>query len=146
MVFYSKKDVLFKIFLILYSVFTLFMLFLLFKNGTNTLSNWFAIFILILTYLFVLSFWFFTYYKINDNYLLLKSGIIKVSIPIKSIRKIKVGETKWVGLKLGLAQKGLIIYYHKYDDVYISPSQVELFVETLTSLNPKIKVEKKTTN
>lgn len=82
-----------------------------------------------------------THYEIKGDALRYKSGPIKGQIPIAAIRKVEVGVTQWTGMKkMGLARRGLIITYHTYDDLYITPPSNEEFVAALLKLNPQIQV------
>lgn len=38
---------------------------------------------------------------------------------------------------------GLLVYYNKYDKIYISPGRQQDFIDTLLMLNPDIEVEEK---
>ncbi len=91
--------------------------------------------------LFVLLwYWYIIEYQISNNLLSLNAGPFKVNIPIRTIKKIETGKTMWLGLKLGHALKGTTIYYNDYDQVYISPEEVEKFVKVLKKANPNIEV------
>ncbi len=45
-----------------------------------------------------------------------------------------------IGLKPALSSKGCIIKYRKWDDIYLSPENQELFNAELLKVNPAIKV------
>ncbi len=81
-----------------------------------------------------------TSYIMNKEYLRYKAGPIKGKIALDSIRQVKVGKTLYVGLKPASARNGIVIYYNKYDEIYISPESNSHFVEELKKLNPSIEV------
>jgi hypothetical protein len=39
-----------------------------------------------------------------------------------------------------LNTKGLVVYYNRYDEIYISPKKEAIFLEELLKINPKIEV------
>lgn len=96
--------------------------------------------IISLSALLLISLFVNTSYSISDTHLQYASGPFRGEIPIESIQKIKKNTTKYSGLKPALAGNGLIIYYNKYDEIYISPDSSESFVEQLLKLNPSIQV------
>lgn len=81
-----------------------------------------------------------TSYQIKGEILLCKSGPFSKKININKIRKLEfhhgiVVPCTW---KLSLSDKGIIIHYNQYDDIYISPNNSELFITELLKLNPNI--------
>jgi hypothetical protein len=84
--------------------------------------------------------WFGTYYVITGTELSYRSGPVNGTIDIATIRKIEVGKTQYVGLKPSLANKGCVIHYNKYDEIYLSPQDKPGFVAALKSINPNIEV------
>jgi hypothetical protein len=112
-------------------------LFSYYKNGFSLMTVLWPIYILIM-----LSMYFNTYYIIDKERLYYKSGFVhKGSIEIKSIYKIIKVKRFYVGNKPALTSNGLLLCYNKYDDICISPESLSLFIDTVTSLNPKVKVE-----
>jgi hypothetical protein len=103
-------------------------------------EQWFAILNVIIAAM-LLWMWFGTYYIIEGNELRYRSGPIHGVIAIDTIRIIITNKTQYVGLKPSLATGGCIIKYNKYDDIYLSPGQQELFVNELIRVNPAIEVE-----
>jgi hypothetical protein len=91
---------------------------------------------------FALGLWalFHTYYKIQDDKLIYRSGYIHGEIEVKSIKEIIKGKTRWVGLKPALATGGLIIKYNRFDDIYLAPKNNEELIEDLLKLNGNIVV------
>ena len=81
-----------------------------------------------------------TKYSIKENDLYYCSGPIRVKIDIQSIRKIKhqKGLYNECFLKPSLDYNGLYIYYNKFDDIYLSPKDQDVFVNYLLKINPKI--------
>jgi MFS family permease len=82
-----------------------------------------------------------TYYILENGKLKYRSGMIKGEIDIATIKEIQPFKTSWVGLKPALAQNGIIIKYHKYDEIYISPENNDNFMEELIKINPSILVK-----
>ncbi len=82
-----------------------------------------------------------TNYELNQTDFIYRSGPIRGSISLNRIRKIKVGKTMWVGFKPATARMGLIVYYDKYNEIYISPKTNETFVKEILKLNSNIEIE-----
>jgi len=61
-------------------------------------------------------------------------------VKIESIRRIEVGKNLYSGMRPATAMKGLIIYYDKYEEVYISPVDNEEVINALQKINPEIEV------
>jgi hypothetical protein len=80
-----------------------------------------------------------TRYEIRENELYCRSLIFWKKLPFEAIVKIKKDENFFIGLKLGLALKGLVIE-SKVGDVYISPEDTEDFIQDLLEKNPSIEV------
>ena len=68
-----------------------------------------------------------TNYTFKDDLLFCRSVIFHKSLPYSSIRKIEVGTKLYAGLKFSTSLQGLIIRYNKFDDLFISPENQELF-------------------
>ena len=83
-----------------------------------------------------------TNYKINKNTLFYCSGPIRGTIKIERIRKVERWNKWYVKslLKPSLGNDGLIIYYEKFEDIYISPKNKEDFINALREINPSIEV------
>lgn len=88
--------------------------------------------------LFLLWMFYGTSYSIKSDTLRYASGPIKGSINISDITKLELNQTKYVGLKIATARKGIIIHYNKYDELYISPANNEEFAAALKAINPAI--------
>lgn len=83
-----------------------------------------------------------TKYILKENKIFYNSGPFRGAIAIESIRKIErhSGIIVPVTYKPALDTKGLIIYYNRFDDIYISPKKVDLFLEELLKINPDIEI------
>lgn len=83
-----------------------------------------------------------TKYCIKEEIILFNSGPFRGKININTIRKIEhhSGLIVPVTYKPALNIKGLIVYYNRYDEIYISPNQEAIFLEELLKINPKIEV------
>ncbi|PWJ57086.1 PH (Pleckstrin Homology) domain-containing protein [Dyadobacter jejuensis] len=90
----------------------------------------------------ILIFWIYfdTYYKIENNKLIYRSGFLRGKIEILNIKEILKGETKWSGIKPALARNGLIIKFNKYDEVYVAPENNDELISDLIKLNSEIKI------
>lgn len=139
-IFSSKKDPLFFLFILCFLAFSLFLLFKLDSNFLN--SETLAPFIIVVSSNLLLFWLFFgTFYIIKNNHIHFRSGPFFGKISCQNIRKIVSGKTLWVGYRPATARKGLIIYYNKFDEIYFSPKNQTEFIELLTQLNPNIIVE-----
>jgi hypothetical protein len=81
-----------------------------------------------------------TEYRIENECFSYRSSFLKGSFSIKSIRKVVVNDTLWVGAKPALATKGMIISYNKFDEIYIAPTSNEALLDALIAVNPEIEV------
>jgi hypothetical protein len=81
-----------------------------------------------------------TKYKLTKDDLTNKIGPIKGKIAIQEITQIVCGKTLWVGMRPATAKNALIITYKKYNEVYISPSSNELFVQEILKHNSAIEI------
>lgn len=79
-----------------------------------------------------------TYYLIRSNELFVRSSIFKFNIPLESIRKIERSRSGFAGYRLALSTRGVNVYYNKYDEVFISPEDLETFCEEIVKRNPKV--------
>lgn len=144
MKFKSRKDFLFIAILILITVGLLYFNILIFLDEEESLVSkiGFSVLNFLITGLLIWIY-FGTHYKLKDEFFYYNSGPIKGKIPISSIRKIQHPKTLFAGiLKPATALNGLIIFYNKFDEIYISPDSNEKFVEAILKLNPKIEIEK----
>lgn len=83
-----------------------------------------------------------TKYILKENKIFYNSGPFRGSIAIELISKIEhhSGLIVPVTYKPALNKKGIIIHYNRFDDIYFSPKQEELFIEELLKTNPNIEV------
>jgi hypothetical protein len=80
-----------------------------------------------------------TRYIINENHLIVKSMfIVNEKIEINKIRKME--KTNSILSSPALSLDRIAIRYNKFDEVYISPKEKQLFVEELLKINPEIEV------
>lgn len=80
-----------------------------------------------------------TRYIINENQLIVKSMfIVNERIEIYKIRKIE--KTNSILSSPALSLDRIAVQYNKFDEVYISPEEKQLFVEELLKINPEIEV------
>ncbi len=84
-----------------------------------------------------------TCYLVDDGKLKYRSGFVQGEINISEIRQLIVGDTLWTGLKPALANKGIIVKYNRYDEIYIAPENNEELVQDLKTLNPTIEINYK---
>ena len=83
-----------------------------------------------------------TRYVIKSNLLLYRSGPFRGRIDITKINKIKTHSGMYVpvSMKPALDTKGFIVTYNNYDDVFISPSKSDIFLQEILKINPKIEI------
>ena len=114
----------------------------IFVISKTPINEWFSLLSKFLAFnvVFYLTIYFTTSYKIDSEYLKYRSLIFFGKIKIESIQRIEVGKTLYAGMRPATARKGLIIYYDKYEEVYISPVDNEEVIDTLLKINPEIEV------
>ena len=81
-----------------------------------------------------------TFYQIEKNDLIYRSGFLRGKVEIQNIRGILKGKTMWSGIKPALARNGLIIKFNKYDEIYIAPEDNDKLISDLLKLNPGIEI------
>jgi uncharacterized membrane protein YbhN (UPF0104 family) len=141
MKFESRKGSLLTFTLFIILCFVIIITIRIFLEGNLDAENYWGFFILIALSTFIFWVFFDTSYELNEKYLKYKSGPISGKIEISRIQEVIKGKTLWVGInKFGLAQRGLIVKYGNYDEIYISPKTNDLFVEKLLELNGEIKI------
>ena len=139
MIFEAKKDKFFStIFYLIVGGLTWLSIYI-FKSISTTV-HWWGFALIIVSLLLVVWIWYGTQYKINNNILNIVSGPFKINIPIRTITKVQIGKTMWIGYKLGLSKNGLIIHYNKHDEIYISPENAQNFVNTLKRIHSEIEI------
>jgi hypothetical protein len=140
--FYSKTDLLSLSYLLISFLPLLFNSFLIdnYWENFNKRIALSLIYFLPSTYFIYITF--FTKYKIENNSIRYQFGFIRGSVSIEDIKMIQLGKTMWVGRKVGIASKGMIITYNRFDEIYFTPKEQDLFLEELQKINPNIKIEK----
>jgi hypothetical protein len=143
MVFKSKIDWFFKGFILLFFGIGIVGAIFLAKSNENSKDIVFfqVFFIGLAIFFYVLKIT--TNYTFKDDFLYCRSVIFHKSLPYSSIRKIEVGTKLYGGLKFSTSLQGLVIHYNKFDDLFISPENPELFIEKLVALNPSISIIRK---
>jgi len=99
-----------------------------------------AFFILILALSYLVWMWFDTYYMIEGYQLLYRSALVKGSININTIVEVVKNKVQTSGTKPALSTKGITIKYNKWDDIFISPVDIDQFISALKNVNPDIKI------
>ena len=95
----------------------------------------------LLTIILILWISYGTSYYLDAIVLKYRSGPFKGQINTEAVRKVIVGETQWSGLnRFGTARNGLIIFYNKFDELYITPSSNEAFLQKLLKVRSGIEV------
>lgn len=89
-----------------------------------------------------LLFWLFfgTYYQLSKDGIHYQCGPIKGIVNLDQIHEIVKGKTLWVGMRPATSQKGLIIKYSEYDEIYISPKTNDAFITEILKLKADIKI------
>jgi hypothetical protein len=141
MKFKSRKDIFFKLFIIIIISLLLTLTFveIYFTGLDRPISIFTTILMLSVAGLLLWSF-FNTEYELTQTQLRYRSGPIHGEIKIEEIKEIIKGKTLWSGLKLATAKNGLIIKYQKYEEIYISPKTNDSFVTRILELNQNIKI------
>lgn len=90
----------------------------------------------------VLIFWIYfdTFYKIENNELIYRSGFLRGKVKICIIKEILKGKTMWSLIKPALGRNGLIIKFNRYDEIYIAPESNNELISNLLKVNPEIKI------
>ncbi len=151
MIFKSRRDLFFKVFMIPIIVLmflpiasaTYFAVLEVLGKGESYFKPpyyWLGNLILLAVIANLLWIYFGTRYELKDGFLYWRQAFIRGKIEIRSIRKIQKGKTMLVAIRPATAQKGLIIKYNMYDEIYITPNTSELFIEEILKLNPNIEI------
>ena len=86
--------------------------------------------------------WTSTFYTINGENLVIKSGPLRWLISIKDIKTIRLDQNTIGGLiKPTLSWTCIEIDYMKYKSISISPENQDRFVATLRGINKKIEIK-----
>ncbi len=87
--------------------------------------------ILTLTIAYLISLYYNTSYLLHHDYLRCSSGWIIKKIAYQAIKKIEKNKGLYIGWKLSLALDGLIIYFHDGKELFISPENLDQFIDDL---------------
>ncbi|MDR6300282.1 PH domain-containing protein [Mesonia maritima] len=139
MKFKSRKDIAFKILVLIAILFLGSIIIFSFQEDMHN-GNIFLNILPLLVIILLLWIYFRTYYIITETKLIYRSGPIFGSILIAEIEEIKVGNTMWAGFKPATARNGLIIKYGKYNEIYISPDTNESFIKEILKRKNSIKI------
>lgn len=93
---------------------------------------------LIIPMVWIIWIYFGTFYKIENGELIYRSGFLRGKIKISTIKVIQKGKAMWSGTKPALAEKGIIIQFNKYDEIYIAPENNDEMITDLLRINSKI--------
>src|SRR5690625_6799064 len=83
-----------------------------------------------------------TFYSLTEKELKYKCEFLNGVITINSIKELEVNKTICIGIKPATAQRGIIVKYNQFDQIYISPEDNELFVTEILKLNSDIKINR----
>ncbi len=140
MKFESKKDILFSVLVFGLNGFLIWLTVSGLISGKIEKNEYGVIILLMLVVIFLFWLYFGTSYKLSEEGLIYRSGPFHGKISLHRIREIVVGQTLWVGFRPATSNKGLIIKYNKYDEIYISPNTNEAFIKKILELNDEIKI------
>lgn len=82
-----------------------------------------------------------TYYYIKGRTLYCRSSVFLKKVEVDKIASIVKANAPISGWRLALNQKGLIITYNRFDEIYISPRDPKAFCRHLKDMNPAIRIE-----
>lgn len=103
---------------------------------------WNGFFILLFTIAFVVQMFVTTYYIIDQEKLIIKSGfLVSLSIDINTIKKIE--ETNNILSSPALSLDRIEIFYNMSDNIMISPKDKAKFVAAIQKINPQVEIKKK---
>jgi hypothetical protein len=111
----------------------------------GTIGGIIALILVLCTILFIGTFWFHTYYIVENEELTCVMGFTKIKVPILAINRIVYTYRfafYYVKPALNMS-RGLKIYYNQYDEIYVSPADRAAFIEELKKVKPEIVIEEK---
>ena len=107
----------------------------------SLLNKVYGAFLLVLSaLLYFIWMWYDTYYVIDNDQLFYKSALVKGYVDINTIVKIIKNKKLASGNRPALSTKGIIIKYNKYDEIFVSPQNIDQFIEALKAINPNIEI------
>jgi hypothetical protein len=80
-----------------------------------------------------------TAYVISGPALVLKSGPVRITIPIDKITRISRGS--WVGSAIALSLSRIEIQYGRFQSILISPEDTRAFIEAIVARVPNVVIE-----
>jgi len=102
-------------------------------------ENWIVFSILVLVIIFIAHMFATTFYVVNDEKVIIKSGFFfNLSIKIKDIKRISKSNN--IISSPALSFNRLEILYNKFDTILISPKDKEGFIKALKIINQEIEV------
>jgi glucan phosphoethanolaminetransferase (alkaline phosphatase superfamily) len=102
-------------------------------------ENWIIFSILVLVIIFIAHMFATTFYVVNDEKVIIKSGFFfNLSIKIKDIKRISKSNN--IISSPALSFNRLEILYNKFDTILISPKDKEGFIKALKIINQEIEV------
>jgi hypothetical protein len=88
----------------------------------------------------IITIYFTTRYTLKEDELFCKSFIFSKRISYQKIQRIDQNRKFFVGWKLSLASKGIVIYYDNGSELFITPEHEEEFIEDLRFKNNSIEI------
>ncbi|MEO8933473.1 MAG: PH domain-containing protein [Xanthomarina sp.] len=120
--------------------FILLPVFIFFLDKNTFIEKPFILLPLLSPLILILWIYFDTFYKIENNTLIYRSGFLRGKVDILTINEILKGKTMWTGIKPALARKGLIIKFNTYDEIYIAPEDNNEMILDLLKVKAEIKI------
>ncbi len=145
--FNSRKDIGMGIFLNFMILFLLFVGFgvpyLPHTKPTPVIANIIVVILTTCAAIMMGTMWYNTYYEIDNDTLICRSGPFFKRLQISSIHSISSPRKLFLKqsyMSLGLSFTQVVISYNTYDDISISPADFDAFVSALKLRNPNIEV------
>lgn len=116
------------------------LLYPIFLSVTSIIEGkWIGYLLLISIVLFVVFISKSTKYVVNENQLVVKCMfIVNAKIEISTIRKIEKSNS--ILSSPALSMDRIAVRYNKYDEIYLSPKEKQLFIDELVKRNSAIEV------
>ncbi|WP_188506475.1 PH domain-containing protein [Parapedobacter pyrenivorans] len=109
------------------------------SSSAAAVTEWGFALLMLITTIFCIQLFLSTYYIINSDQLIIRSGMLyRKRVAISSIRKVKATRNPISSPAPSLDR--LEIFYNKFDSVIISPKDKAAFIASLIKLNPEIEV------
>lgn len=81
-----------------------------------------------------------TFYIVDEEHLICHIFGFKKKIPLKEITKIEPQKGIYAGLKINTSWRGIVVYYGKWNEILISPSDESGFIAAIRAKNPNLLV------